>query len=130
FQKPLNYLRQTALAVKDLGGLAITAIDLPRQIISDYRSSIQDSLSIMENSFKIGPGGRQMGGGVMTGVSASAIPTKATSLEDRAKSAFDSINDLKAKHEGLSSNYVSQGQLGTTMQQLQEVDPLNEVFNN
>jgi len=52
FARTFNVLRQTALAVKDTAGFIRTVADLPSQVISDAKSSIEDALSITNSSFK------------------------------------------------------------------------------
>jgi hypothetical protein len=44
FQKPLNALREAALFVKDLGNVAQSAAELPRQIVKDYQSGIDQAI--------------------------------------------------------------------------------------
>lgn len=129
FQKPLNALRQTALAVKDFGGFIQTAADLPRNILSDYQSSIKDSLFIARNSFKRDSELRATGGGSSaTGVTATSI--KASSLEAKAGRAINLITSSVINNEGLSNSAISDGALGLEAFQNQELDPLNNVFAN
>lgn len=129
FQKPLNALRQTALALKDLGGLAYTVIDLPRNVINDYKSSIKDSLFIARNSYKRDSEVRATSGGSsVSGVSASAI--KAGTLETQAGNAINLLVASVGINEGLSGSAISNGALGTNSAQQQELDPLNSVFLN
>jgi hypothetical protein len=45
FQKPLNALREASLFVKDLGGIAQAASELPRQITEDYKSGIAEAIN-------------------------------------------------------------------------------------
>lgn len=127
FQAPLNSLRQAALAVKDLGGLAFTVIDLPSNIVKDYQSSIEESLFINRNAFNRGPSG----GGVGASSTGTVVPLlKSTSQFAKAGNAVNSITSKASKNEGLSSNFVSQGALGTEASQSAELDPLNDVFQN
>jgi hypothetical protein len=127
FQKPLNSLRQAALAVKDLGGFAFAVIDLPENVINDYKYSIKDSLFIVRNSFKRGPDG----GGVGTSATGTTAPNlKSQSLEAKAGSAINAITTSVSNNEGVSGNFVSQGSLGTNSAQDQDLDPLNDVFAN
>src|SRR5690606_3776797 len=112
FQKPLNALRQKALAVKDLGGFVYSVADLPRNIISDYKNSISDSLFIARNSFKRDSEVRASGGGSSaTGVTASSI--KASSLEAKAGAAINALSATKVQNEGLSGQQVAAGALGS-----------------
>jgi hypothetical protein len=127
FQAPLNSLRQAALAVKDLGGFAFTVIDLPQNIINDYKYSINDSLFIARNSFKRGPDG----GGVGTSSSGVSAPNlKQQSLQSKAGSAINSITASFSANEGVSGTFVAQGSLGTNAAHDQDLNPVNDVFAN
>jgi hypothetical protein len=116
FQTPLEALRQTALAVKDLAGVAVTTADLPNQIINDYRTSIQSSLDIISNSFKRSNSGT--GGSV-----------KLESQE--AKSAFiaASLSKEKGLNEGLSLDQVNAGAIGLEVAQAAQLRNSNRLFN-
>lgn len=127
FQAPLNILRQTALAVKDLGGLAFTAIDLPRQLVDDYSSSIKDSLTIIASSFQRGPDGGPNGTSA-TGTTASGL--RASTQEARAGSAAGMIQAQSVKNEGLSQSAVQSGALGLGASQSLETDETNNIFAN
>lgn len=127
FQAPLNILRQTALAVKDLNGLAFSAVDLPRQLVEDYKSSISDSLAIIGNSFQRGPDGGPQGSSA-TGTTASGL--RADSQEARAGLAANKILAQSRKNEGLSQNSVSNGALGLGASQSLETDDTNNIFQN
>lgn len=127
FQRPLNVLRQTALAVKDLGGLAFTAIDLPRQLVNDFSSSIKDSLNIIANSFQRGPDGGSIGTSA-TGVSSAGL--RANTQEARAGIAINQIASQNAKNEGLSQSAVSSGALGIGAAQSLETDQTRQIFEN
>lgn len=127
FQAPLNILRQTSLAVKDLGGLAFTAVDLPRQLVSDYSSSIKDSLAIIGNSFQRGPDGGSTGTSA-TGTTASGL--RANTQEARAGLAANQILAQSKKNEGLSQSAVEGGALGLGASQSLETDETNNIFSN
>lgn len=127
FQRPLNVLRQTALAVKDLGGLAFTAIDLPRQLVDDFSSSIKDSLDIIANSFQRGPDGGPVGTSA-TGVSSGGL--RANTQEARAGIAINQIAAQKSKNEGLSQSAVAAGALGIGAAQSLETDQTQQIFEN
>jgi hypothetical protein len=127
FQGPLNSLRQAALAVKDLGGFAFTVMDLPQNIINDYKNSINDSLFIARNSFSRGPDGGGVGTS-STGVSAPNL--KAQSLQSKAGSAINSITASFSNNEGVSGTFVAQGSLGANAAHDQDLNPVNDVFAN
>lgn len=125
FQAPLNVLRQTALAIKDLGGVAFTAVDLPRQLVDDYKSSIQDSITIIANSFQRGPDGGSVGTSA-TGTTASGL--RADTQEARAGLAANKISAKSRKNEGLSQSAVENGALGLGASQSLETDDTNNIF--
>jgi len=127
FQRPLNVLRQTALAVKDLGGLAFTVIDLPRQLVDDFSSSIKDSLNIVANSFQRGPDGGPVGTSA-TGVSAGGL--RANTQEARAGIAINQIVAESRKNEGLSQAAVQSGALGIGSAQTLQTDQTRQIFEN
>lgn len=126
FQKPLNVLRQTALAVKDLGGLAFSVIDLPRQLIDDFNSSISDSLNIIGNSFQRGPAGGSGGGSSATGVTATGL--RASTQEARAGIAANQILAQSSRNEGLSQSAVNNGALGLGASQSLQTDATKSIF--
>ena len=127
FQKPLNVLRQTALAVKDLGGLAFAVIDLPRQLIDDLSSSIKDSLNIVGNSFQRGPNSGSTGASA-TGVTASGL--RAGSQEARAGIAANAIIAQSIQNEGLSQSAVESGALGLGASQSLQTNNTQNIFSN
>lgn len=49
FQKPLNALREASLFVKDIGGVAQSAAELPRQVVKDYQSGLDESIRNVAN---------------------------------------------------------------------------------
>lgn len=126
-QAPLQVLRQTALAVKDTAGLAFAVADLPSQLINDYKSSIQDSIDIVKDSFD-----RSLDEGTSSARGASGIPSAIPSSGTAGKvgKAVNAIANKKRLNEGLSSSSVDQGALGTEAAQSQETDPLNNIFNS
>lgn len=125
FQSPLNALRQTALAVKDLGGLTFTAIDLPRQLIDDFSSSIKDSLTLVGNAFQRGPDGSNIGTSA-TGVTSSGL--RASTQESRAGIASNLIMSQSKKNEGLTQQAVNNGALGLGSTQSLQTDGTENVF--
>jgi len=104
FQKPLNALRQASLFVKDSVGVAKSVADLPRQLVEDYKSSIKESFSILEDAVddfqNLLPGG-----------------------------TFESLRQERKSNEGLSNNQVKAGALGTERKDLVESDPANNIFS-
>jgi hypothetical protein len=129
FQKPLNSLRQAALAIKDLGGFAYTVADMPQAIINDYKSSIQDSLYIARDAFKKPSQIRASSSGqTLTGVTTSAL--KAGTLESKAGNSINLLVASVGINEGLSGSAIAEGALGDDAAQQKELDPVNEVFKS
>lgn len=128
FQRPLDILRQTALAVKDLGGLVFTAIDLPRQLIEDTSNAIKESLETVSTAFERGPGGGNSLSNNATGFTSAGL--RANTQESRAGNAINQITAQKSKNEGLSQSAVASGALGLDAAQSLETDPTNEIFEN
>lgn len=106
-EAPLEALRQTAMLVKDLAGVAQTAADLPFQLQRDFKSVIGDVLNTIQSI-----------NGLPT--SASSNPQVATSL--------NSIKQSYVGNEGLSMDAVAAGQLGNGAAQSQSINPSNNVF--
>lgn len=104
-ETPLNVARQTALFVKDLAGVAVTAADLPSQIITDYQSSINASINSLS----------------------STILGNTTNAEVAA--AVQLIASSSAQSEGLSTTAVSTGQLGTNAAITQSLNPVNQIYS-
>jgi hypothetical protein len=105
FQRPLNALRQAALFVKDSVGLAVSAADLPRQIVDDFSSSIKGSLSILEDAVE--------------------------DLENLLPSGgFSALRQSRQNNEGLSENQVKSGALGQERINYNDSDPANNIFKD
>lgn len=106
FQTPFNALRQVSLLVKDLIGLPQAIIDLPRQIVSDYQSTIQ---AIVQD-------GRD----------------NQQKLRETEKSweAFKRIILHSKENEGLSKDQLSSGQVGTSASAQSKTDPTNAIFES
>lgn len=102
---PLNALRQTALFVKDLVGVAVTAADLPFQLQKDYASAIKDTLNTLSSSI----------------ATASSDPSVRTALAAVVAST--------AVVEGLTLTAVQGGQIGQTSANASAIDPANNVFS-
>ena len=129
FQKPFNVLRQTSLAVKDLGGLAFAVADLPRNIVNDAKSTIEESLFNVKTAFKRGPSGGGASGGQSTLIP-SAISLKSSSSAAKAGAAINTIVARNSANEGLSSQAIADGALGADAAQAQQTDPLESIFEN
>ena len=131
FRRPFEILRQTALAVKDLGGLAFSVADLPSAIIADAESSIEDIGKTLSSSFSRGPA--QPKGSVVAstgGLGRASIGTKLSSPTSRAGATVNLMVAREQAFEGLSSEAVAAGALGDDAAQSLDTSPLNNVFEN
>lgn len=122
FQTPLEALRQTALAIKDVAGVVYTAADLPGQIINDYKNSIKESLSIAGNAF-------------VRGADRPSVPVVIPKLKldsQQAKSSFvaSSIRSENIVNEGLSIDQVQAGALGADAAGSLPLQGSNDLFEN
>lgn len=104
-ETPLTALRQTALFVKDLAGVAVTVADLPSQIITDYSSSINQSINILASTIK---------GNV-------SDPTVTASV--------NAVQSASSQFEGLSMGAVANGQLGSAAITSQSLNAVNNIYN-
>ena len=131
FQRPFNVLRQASLAIKDVGGLVFSVIDLPRQIIEDAKDSIQDSLLNVSTAFNRGVSNRGGSAGNSSGSNLyNPLSSKFTSTASKAGAIVDSMVIRQSANEGLSFDEVSSGALGDDAAERLETDPLNNVFQN
>jgi hypothetical protein len=103
FQKPLNALREASLFVKDLGGVAQAASELPRQIVKDYQSGISEAI---QNTSE---GLANLGDGLIKTLTLGLVKTSGK-FESR------SLSSVQANSKALSNNIES--------------DPAYNMFNN
>ncbi len=106
-EAPLNVLRQTALFVKDLAGVALTAADLPSQIARDYKSAVGDFMKTLSPTSLVGE--------------AASNPAVVSNLK--------ALQSGYARREGLSQDAVSRGQLGNSASTSQSIDPSLNVLD-
>lgn len=129
FQKPFNVLRQTSLAVKDLGGLVFSVADLPRQLINDFASAVDSALATTAGAFNRGVDNPPPAPGLAFTAS-SATSTKQSSSSQKAGNVVNSILNKQKTNEGLSNDEVSSGALGSDAAARMETDSLNNVYSN
>lgn len=129
FQRPFNVLRQTSLAVKDTGGLAFSVADLPRQLVDDFNSAINNAWVTNSGAFKRGPDQTTSASGNNL-VLRNPVSGKNTSSSQKAGNVISSVLDNQKVNEGLSIDEVSAGALGDDAAQRQATSPLNQVFKN
>lgn len=131
FQKPYNILRQTALAIKDVGGFYFTVADLPANLILDLASSIKESILIAKNSFKRGSSASlKVALSEISSLIESPFAIKGGSAEFRAGAAVNSVVSTSIANEGLSSQAVKDGALGEEAAVNSQTDPMDEIFAN
>lgn len=102
----LNVIRQTGLFVKGISGVAVAASDLPSNLISDAQSTITGFLSTLS------PNG-------LAGTAATDSKTIAL---------ITALHTSYGQREGLSTQAVSNGQLGASVASAQTIDPANNIF--
>lgn len=129
FQRPFNILRQTTLALKDLGGVAYSAVDLPRQLVQDFQDVIEDSQNNLSGVFQK-PNSRFRDTAGAGGFKANAVALKQSSSAQKAGQASTALSQKRRQNEGLSSSQVAAGALGKDAADSLKTDPLNNVFAN
>lgn len=129
FQRPFDILRQASLAVKDAGGVVFATADLPRNIIADFKSTIEDSLENLSSAFER-PNARFKDTAGVGSFTPSAVSIKSESPEQRAGAAFTAISANKAQSEGLSGAEINNGALGQNAIDSAKIDPTNVIFDN
>lgn len=122
-------LRQVSLLVKDATGVAFSAADLPRQIIEDAKSTIEESIINLEEAFTP-PNARRRNTTNIDSTVDKFLGTAGLSGTSRAGAIAQSLANQKRSNEGLSREAVVNGALGQAAAQRTEVDPLNNVFAN
>jgi hypothetical protein len=103
FQKPLNALREAALFVKDLGGVAQSAAELPRQIVKDYQSGLDQAIRDADEGL------RNLGDGLIKTLTLGLV-------------------DASGKFEG--RNISSTQKNSKALSQQIESDPAYNIFND
>jgi hypothetical protein len=101
-----NVLRQTALLIKDLAGVAIAAGDLPTNIAQDFQSAISTFVFNNQNTF----------------LSQTTDPKTTAQIKQ--------INGAQQQNEGISLNAVNSGQLGAAAVTSNSLNPVNAIFSN
>ncbi len=129
FQRTFNILRQTTLAVKDLGGIVFSVADLPRQIIEDFKSTIEDSATNLTEAF-MRPNDLLRDTAGAGGFTASAVALKQSSSAQKAGQTQEALLQKRSVNEGLSSGQVSSGSLGINAIDALATDPINNIFQN
>ncbi len=100
---PFNALRETALFVKNLSGLAASVVDLPENLISDAKFAIADSISNLDQA----------------GLIASGITSKL--VGDVSK-----VKDFKRQREGLPlGTAIDENTVLSS-----KTSPINNLFEN
>jgi len=128
-QAVFNNLRELSLVVKDAAGLVFTAIDLPRQIVNDLKSTIEDSIENISSAFTP-PSDRFRDQPGLQGSVNKITNVGGLSPQSKAGTVAQSITNQRRANEGLSREAVQAGALGTDAAQRTQVDTLNNVFEN
>lgn len=133
-EAPLDVLRQTSLFVKDLAGVTITAADLPRQLVSDYRSSIASSLSNIASAITTFKSIPSLYSSAPTAATSNADnrlgfnSTAVASSDSKIRQNLQTITDTQTQNEGLSMSAISGGQLGNPAAITQSLNATNHIF--
>ena len=104
----LNIIRQTGILVKQLAGVALLASDLPAQLVTDTKSTISTFLSTLSLNN-------------LTGKSATDLPTVTTMKQIQASAHIQ---------EGLSTQNILVGQLGSSAAARETLSPANTSFSS
>ena len=127
FQKVFDILRQVTLAIKDIMGVIYAVGDLPKQIVEDLKSTIEDAAFNLKTTFNREPIEGPSGGSNTT---PPAIPLRASSSAQKAGAAVNAIVAKKSINEGLSSQAVADGALGKNASNALDTDPMQTIFEN
>jgi len=108
FQKPLNALREASLFVKDLGGVAQTAAELPRQIVKDYQSGLDEAIrntaeglkALGDAGIKVATLGLVSGAGKLEGRSLASAKLNSKTLGQQIESdpAYNMFNEPESAY--------------------------------
>lgn len=107
-QTPFNLLRQISLFAKDLAGLPAAIIDLPRQIIQDSSSAIQDVIKNLDAA------SLQLGKGTSEAFQNSILNTQAAA----------------SNQENLTAAAVAAGTIGAAAIAALQTNATNAIFAN
>lgn len=129
FQGVFNNLRQVSLIAKDAGGLVFSVAELPRQIVSDLASAIEDTVINTFDAFTP-PTDRFRDQAGVAGAVNKFLDTGGLSASGKAGSIAQSISNQRKVNEGLSRDQVKSGALGRDAAEQTEVDTLNNVYEN
>lgn len=108
-EAPLEALRQTSLFIKDLGGVVITAADLPLALQQAFQSAIVDAINNLQT---------------LNGLPAniSSNPT--------VSQYFKIMSGVIEQNEGLTLDNVANGYIGNSAVSAQAASPMTFIFNN
>jgi hypothetical protein len=110
FRKPFDALRQVTLLAKDFAGIAVSAADLPNQIVKDAESSIKKSANDLS-------------------LATSLTSDRSRSAQKKMIQTISLIQKGEENNEGLSSEDIEAGNNGTAARDANRTSPLNNVFN-
>lgn len=127
WRNTLNALRQTALAIKDVAGFALTAADMGNQFIQDLNSQVINEWGSIGNSFQK-PNNIKVT--AFSNTSPSTYNTKQSSSSAKTGLTMAVAEDRINLNEGLSYEQVSNGALGLAAKDAQKSDSINDIFNS
>jgi hypothetical protein len=135
-QTVFSVLQQTSLFVKDLAGAAVTAADLPVQLVSDFNSAISTSLANVSQSVTTFNSISNLYSQTPTAATSNADntlsfnSTSVASSDTTARQNLAAITATQSQNEGLSMSAVSGGQLGSDAATMQSLSTVNNIFSN
>lgn len=130
FRRVFDVLRQTALLVKDAGGVVTNVSELPNQIVEDAKSTI------IEAAKNAGTGAGQIFGGLVnmvggaSGTLLSATSYKSSTSQQKTGQMYQAIKSAYRVNEGLSQDQVMSGALGQNAINSSEASDINSIFQN
>jgi len=135
-QNVFSVLQQTSLFVKDLAGAAVTAADLPVQLVSDFNSAISTSLANVAQSVATFNSISNLYSQTPTAATSNANnqlgfnSTSVASSDTQTRENLTAITATRAQNEGLSMAAVSSGQIGSGAAITQSLSTVNNIFSN
>jgi len=127
-----NIIRQTTLAIKDGADISRTASDLPKQLVADYKSTIENSLfnkNYFNTQIKTTPYTASTSGINSSGVGDSQSTAKGGARAQDGGAINDLISNRRL-NEGLSRNQIENGALGDAAIQKLQTNPIDNIFDN
>ena len=128
----LNLIRQTSLVLKDAAGLVKSVADLPKQLQTEIKSSLEQSLAIARGAFQrssTSVSSQSIGGALSQGFKSAINPTHSYS-DTKSASVINHLVNRNAIYEGLGSDAVLAGALGKDAANAAKASDLNDIYDN